>query len=338
MKTQKHILPALMLIMALYIPGNADVLTVNNISNTGAQYSTLQAAHDAASTGDTLSIGASLTYGDLTMTKRLVIMGPGYFLGENPETQANISSAGVNTITINSGSEGTLITGLRIKYYMTINTDNITIQKNLFYSAYSAYLLTIAANVSNIIIKQNYFYSTYGYKKCVDIKTNSSADISNNYMGGEGTTYTSGTVLSTNSSTVTFENNVIDGSLMMNEASVSIQNNIMIKGTISGVIGSMYNNIANEGQFGSDNGNLTADMADVFKNTGSTDGQWKLSDTSPALGAGVDDVDCGMFGGITPYILSGIPGPLPAIYYLKSTGEGSESTGLQIRLKSKVRD
>ncbi|NOZ74165.1 MAG: hypothetical protein GXO90_02145 [FCB group bacterium] len=338
MKTRNYYI--LLIAMAImWAPTGAAVLRVNNISGTGATYTTLQAAHDAASAGDTLAIDASLTYGSLTVTKRLVIIGPGYFLGQNPETQANISPAGVDYILLNSGSEGTVITGLLIKSYITVNASNIIIKRNLIQSSYSSYLITIYGSVSNTIIKQNYIYSTYSYRKCVNISANSQANITNNYIGGSGTSSNYQAIQSTNTSVVTIENNVIDGGLDLNDASASIKNNILIDGTVSGLSGGYTNNIANDGQFGSADDNQTvADMTTVFLYSGSTDGQWQLKTGSPAIGAGVDGVDCGMFGGIAPYVLSGIPGPLPAIYYLKTSGEGTESAGLEIRLKAKVRN
>jgi len=56
----------------------------------------------------------------------------------------------------------------------------------------------------------------------------------------------------------------------------------------------------------------------------STDGQWQLKEGSPAIGAGLSGEDCGMFGGNTPYHLSGLPN-IPSIYKLSmpSTSNGN---------------
>ncbi|NOZ75492.1 MAG: hypothetical protein GXO90_09000 [FCB group bacterium] len=323
----------------IWMPTQAAVLRVNNIPGTGAAYTTLQAAHDAASAGDTLAIDASLTYGNLTVNKQLVIMGPGYFLGQNPETQANISPAGVGIITLNSGSESTIITGLWIKSYITVNASNIIIKRNLI-QASTSYLITINGSVSNTVIKQNYLYNTYSNGHGINISSNSQATINNNYIRIYRTTGSSfNAIYSTSTSAVTIENNVIEGSLSFDNASASVTNNILIDGTVSGLNGGYTNNIANDGQFGSADGNQTvADMTTVFMYSGSTDGQWQLKTASPAIGAGVGGIDCGMFGGAAPYVLSGIPGQIPTIYYLQTTGEGTESAGLQIHLKAKVRD
>ena len=129
----------LSIVMALMVASaQARIWRVNPEQLADPDYTTLQAAHDAASTGDTLSVEPSFGYDDLTVTKRLVIIGPGYFLGQNPEAQANFTSAGVGNITLNSGSENTIITGLWIMGYITVNTDNIIIKRNLIQSSNSS--------------------------------------------------------------------------------------------------------------------------------------------------------------------------------------------------------
>ncbi|MCK5665308.1 MAG: hypothetical protein KAI17_17595, partial [Thiotrichaceae bacterium] len=101
-----------------------------------------------------------------------------------------------------------------------------------------------------------------------------------------------------------------------------------------------YNNITNEAQFGADNGNQTwVDMDDVFVGAtdNSTDGQWKLKSASPAIGTDTESGDCGMFGGTSPYTLSGIPS-IPAVYHFYSTSAASNEVGLRIQIKAKTND
>ncbi len=49
-----------------------------------------------------------------------------------------------------------------------------------------------------------------------------------------------------------------------------------------------------------------------------TDGKFRLKPGSPAIGAGIDGVDLGIFGGPNPYKLSGIPS-IPTIYKLEAS-------------------
>lgn len=141
--------------------------------------------------------------------------------------------------------------------------------------------------INNIVIKNNYMYVMVqdGHKAAL------------NLVAGF-----SGTV----------ENNVIHGSIIVNNT--TFINNILRHGSFSYSNTSVINNIGNSTQFGTENGNQSnMNMDDVFIGTGSTDGQWQLKEGSPAIGAGLGGVDCGMFGGADPYILSGIPA-IPAIY------------------------
>ena len=97
------------------------------------------------------------------------------------------------------------------------------------------------------------------------------------------------------------------------------------------------NNISSGTVFGTSNGNQSnVDMSTVFVGPegNSTDGQWQLKPGSPAIGAGTDGNDIGMFGGPSPYVLSGIPG-IPHIYFFSSPANGSGSSGLQVHIKAK---
>src|SRR5690606_11236363 len=77
------------------------VFRVNNqLRSDPAQriFSTLEEAHNFANPGDTLMVeGSPLEYENVTFTKRLVVIGTGYFLSENPQTNANILSSVVRS-------------------------------------------------------------------------------------------------------------------------------------------------------------------------------------------------------------------------------------------------
>ena len=82
---------------------------------------------------------------------------------------------------------------------------------------------------------------------------------------------------------------------------------------------------------------MDVDMSTVFLGPieSSTEGQWQLKDGSPALEAGVNGVDAGMFGGSTPYVLSGIPS-IPNIYELNVDEVGTSEGGLKVTIKVKA--
>ncbi|RYY06893.1 MAG: hypothetical protein EOP43_04915 [Sphingobacteriaceae bacterium] len=95
----------------------ATTIRINNNLTTDKPnriYSNLQDANDdiATKAGDTLLVDGSIkNYVALNCNKRLVIIGPGYFLTQNI-SQANTVSATVQGISFKSGSEGAIIIGL----------------------------------------------------------------------------------------------------------------------------------------------------------------------------------------------------------------------------------
>lgn len=87
-------------------------------------FPTLQAAHDAASPGDTIQIypGTISTNYDATFTKKIVLIGPGYLYNTYNTTTSEIPNAGlqsipggINGVSINlsSGSSGSSFYGIR---------------------------------------------------------------------------------------------------------------------------------------------------------------------------------------------------------------------------------
>ena len=331
----------ILLITLSVLPGmlNATVRRVNNLAGTGAGYTTLQAAHDAANAGDTLMVEPGQPYGQLVVTKRLVILGPGYFMGQNPNSQTNSFSAQVDSLTFNAGSGQTLVSGLHIKDVVQINTSQITLESNLImFSRQSYHLIFIAAELSGIVIKKNYIENTStSYDKAIDIGNGTSVIISNNCILNSYVLSSYPSITMRESSLLTLTNNIIRGALDLNTGA-TVKNNILINEAFGGTF------VTSSGSYNvTENGTLTgttdiqsADIEAVFVGSGSTDGKWQLSEGSEAEGAGEGGIDCGMFGGADPYILSGVNQSLPRIYYLSSSGQGTATSGLQVHIKAKA--
>lgn len=311
------------LIMLVFHPAFSTVWRVNNITGVNCNFTTISAAQSSASVlaGDTIYLEPSAgTYGDITFTKKLTIIGNGYFLAQNPQTQADINTSQLGSIIYNTGSSGSKIIGCQIAY-ITINTSEIVIERNYFQTTDGYNIRFSSNNISHFIIRNNYFinnYSTYSNGRCISSNSTGINDVSiyNNYIYQQGTPSYAYAIELNNGTSVKINNNIIDGAVSINN--VSFENNILISGTFSYTNGIVNNNICNSTQFSIVNGlnnQLNVTMSNVFKGaTGnSTDGQWQLKVGSPAIGAGVDSVDCGMFGGTFPYILSGLPG-IPTIY------------------------
>jgi len=255
--------------------------------------------------------GSPFSYGNVDLTKRLVIIGPGYFLGQNPETQACLSTAIFENIAFNAESDGSFMTGMTVISWTTVQDTGIVLARNhigginLSFPAANCQVLQNWMELMNIsgsqgnIVSNNLITRDYpswsGY--CFTIDNGSSATVRHNIFGGCQTVQN-----------CLYENNVATGT-------AAGYNNVF-----TSVNSTVRNNLGASTQFGNTSGNQAdVDISTVFIGTGSEDGKYRLLPGSPAAGAGYGGVDCGIFGGSAPYELSGIPN-LPAVGYLNING------------------
>ncbi len=315
----------------------AAVWRVNNNAGINANFSNLQAAYTAASSGDTLYIeGSPDGYGNLTLNKTLTIIGTGYFLNENLPTQATMANSILGTIKFNPGSDGSLLMGL--------TTGNTNIE------------------TSNITYKRNHLVGTLNLNDSVGIPYGiSNINISQNFIEGHLVSYAGNTLGATNT---VVNNNIITGYLTLHKATGSIvynnflgspsyvenvlfENNFSVYARFyqSGVYNNIFeSNYAAETDpqgfilsFMDSTNQFSVYKPSVFVYTGgSTDGNYQLKSGSPAIGYGIGGVDCGPFGGSSPYVLSGIP-PIPTVYELLVPAVANSSTGLNVTIKAKSR-
>jgi len=332
----KKLLLSMVIIGSLcHFLGAQQLHRVNNTPGINADYTTLQAAVDAATAGDTIYMEGSTTeYAGATIDKELTIVGPGYFLNENPKTQANMLDAQFNSnITFDAGSEGSTLMGCNLIYYnLNINASDITVIRN--------YLEFVVCNATcdNILVAQNYVRSTV---QAISGGALTNSVISNNIIGGQ--IWTQGT-----SGPLVVSNNIFTTAsyaFPMDCYNANIQNNIVtdVNATIRLNTGnSISNNILAADGTDANGNQYNVDMTTVFEDFDgqlgmSTDGKWALKAGSPALGAGAGGVDCGVFGGAVPYILSGIPN-LPHIYEASVQAASSSQAGLEVTIKVKSGD
>jgi len=295
---------------------------ISNVPNADAHFTTIAAAVSSTMVmaGDTLYIEpSSVAYPTATITKPLTIIGNGYFLAENPETKSNKNVSAIGSLTFDPGGSGSVLTGCWVNgVSISAGTTQIRIERNRITSQIYFF------GGSNIVITGNYITHELNWQAIT-----SNIIVSNNFIQATATTAITGNVWPS----AIFENNIISGNVAITNS--VFNNNILRSGTFTQTNSTFSNNLSNDNQFGTANGNQQyINMANVFVGTGSTDGQWQLKPGSPAIGAGVSGVDCGMFGGATPYILSGIP-PGPAIYeYLQHYNPNSQDIQVKISVKS----
>ncbi|MFT3682913.1 MAG: hypothetical protein QM791_21825 [Ferruginibacter sp.] len=309
----------------------AKIWRVNNNTGVVVDFSSIQAAHDGAADGDTIHLEPSInSYGDLGMSKRLVIISTGQFLSSNPGIQfdtkapflntVNISNTGANNsvlmvrfagnININSGVSGIALIGCASTsangnwnctagQVIINNADNITVRGGWFSN------IRFDNNANNIVISNNIVGNA--------VANDASSDgiISNNVIHA-----IDGGPCGPNDGTI---NNCVVGNNIFN----SQQNATFFNCSVS-------NNIAPGANLPAGNGNLVnVDMSTVFVNSqgGFVDNVYQLKTGSPAIGAGGGGVDCGAFGGGSPFRLAVTPA-IPSIYkmQLPATPSGNSMT------------
>ncbi len=333
-------------LIALFgIKTNATIVYLNNSTTTNNSqriYRTFAEAYNKCSNGDTIYvIGSNNHYGAIGISKPITIIGPGYFLDKNHETQVNKKEAVFDDISFLEGSEGSTIKGISNSRgtgsELNIYTSNITVE-NCFIIWFIAIKRGDDANISNITIKKCYFKSS----SYASIRNNNGYDgiwsninISNNIIHNG--------IEAPDGSTGIINGNLIDDNFDIGESSTfEIHNNILLATSSKNISmpllpnASITHNLSVIDYFGTDNGNIAGVSASnlFLGSTGtSTDGQYQLGKSSDALGAGKNGIDAGPFGGNDPYRLSGLPN-LPNIYEL-STGGFVSGDEMKVRLKIK---
>jgi len=304
------------------------LIRVNNDPAADADYTTIQAANDDALPGDTIYVeGSPANYDGANIDKKLIIIGPGYFLADNDSTQANVLDTEIaGTLDFIIGSKGSKVYGLIIST-LYIRDDEIVASRCKIGG------IGFWDDSNNTLITQNYItagISSYGGKLTNSI-------ISNNIIGSS---------LSAGSTSYPLQitNNVFKG--LAAPVSVyysTISNNIFISSTYKiqeNTGNTIINNIFAYAGTNANGNKYSITMTTVFVDLNGTlgyseDERYKLKAGSPAIVAGVSGVDCGAFGGVTPYVLSGLP-PFPRIYEATIPGTAYSDKGLSCNIKIKA--
>jgi len=324
-------------------PVFAKIWRVNNNLGIAADFTDLPTAVTAAAAGDTIMVEASAaSYSAPTLSKKLIIIGTGYYLTEtspaiaNPKTQANTNVSNIGLPTFNAGSAGSVIEGCTMSGIF-LNESNITIERNNITTyLYIAYTANSVCN--NDTIRQN---EIYGLVAGDNTGKASNLLVYNNIFNGPPIQF------STNLNNISgyFINNDFIYYNLISCANFTFQNNIFNSANFGSNLSSnsFFNNITNNTGLPTGNGNqLSVNLDDVFNGyssgTGfSSDGRYELKAGSPAIGAGSLNsvtVDCGVFGGPAPYVLSGMPS-IPSIYVLTvPSSVPSGATNMNITISS----
>ena len=317
----------------LTVPLMAATYRVNNrlADNAAAKiYSDIQGAHDAASNGDTIMLEGSpeIYSASFNFSKKLIVKGPGFFLGENPGISANKLPATISTISFAEGSKGSVLIGITVDAYIYFynGSGDITIRR--------CYLsgLNWGFSNENITVSECFFRSSSSNIGSGSYKLTNLV-IWNCIFNGSISITGPG-------STGEFVNNVFNYNNIAIPNGFVMKNNILFTTEKTNVhlpdLNSFISyNISISDHFGTANNNKANVAAgSLFLGTGSSDGKWQLKAGSPAIGAGEGGIDCGAFGGLGPYILSGVPTG-PVIYQLNVSSHSTTGNKLPVTIKVK---
>lgn len=250
----------------------------------------------------------------ITLTKRLHLIGPGYW---NVQAASNVNHASnaiiTGQISIRKSGSGSNITGCVLNGYNYFSgeiSENVTIERCLIYGNIEG-SNTSAWNIINCFIYGSIHFTGKGNTVIGNIMVVNGYDV---IQIGIGSTISNNTIIGDNSSSgypiirsidqCTFTNNIVinksTSPIMKNNSSAYITNNIIGQ---SEVLTSFPNN--NYAKY---------TLEDIFKMEGDPDEMYELKENSPAKGYGTHGTDCGAYGGERPYVKGGYPQLIPVIY------------------------
>ncbi|MBO0934419.1 hypothetical protein [Fibrella aquatilis] len=324
----------------------AKIWRVNN-RGFSATFTTLQAANNSnlVVPGDTIHLeGSPDLYAGAVLNKRLIVIGPGYFLDENPATSTTVLAAIIAGFDLNKGSEGSQLIGLHVgknSAGISINTSNILIKRCRI-----DYEIGVTYGISDIRIVQNFFA---GSNTSSLLQANSASFPANVIFNNNICQKT--LILQDGYTMLECRNNVFDCPAIAGKPSIkmnvgSFQNNILKNPNANVSINGgsnlnvSYNIGGSPNQFGTANNNIVVtDFTTLFVDpaTNTTDGDYQLKPNSPGSNNGSDGADRGAFGGLSVtsrYTLSGVA-PIPVIYEISSSGVAGPN-GMNVSIKART--
>lgn len=309
-----------------FVSTNATIRRVNNntgiVPVAGLVYVSLGAALADAINDDTLYIEPSpVSYGNVTLSKRVTIIGNGFEVGKNlaefSPLPYNLNLSKLDNFTFLAGSENSQIIGLRLANNANVNANGVQIKRCMFDA-------DLGFGAANILVDQCFF----GF--LASIFSGGTNNVVKNCILGENI-QTVDNVLFDQCYINSFHSSFVTNCTFTNCIIKDIPANCPLTNSFSFCI-----KIGTGTTFPTPgiNNNLEGiPMEDLFVDTDPMtptpikEKDFRLKSGSPAIGSGTAGQDIGPFGGATPYRLSGQP-PIPIItnFFLSTTG--STTSGL----------
>lgn len=292
---------------------HATVRTLCNMPYSPGQFTTFTAAHTAALPGDTIYVhGSSLSYGTVTITKPLTIIGAGH----NPAKQAPLPSI-FTSITLNIFGGSFSMIGITMQGLALNGASNTIVIKRCKFTEFSngppAIGITFGGAQTNVIIEACVFLAPFLTPPSANINFNglpaTNTFIRNNVFSRDIAFNGLTTFL-----TFFIENNLFLGQVnaFTSLTSCTINNNIFYRSSPQGAPGGPSNNVMNNNisfscpinTFSAPGTNNLVNVNPLFTSfplAGATfdyTHDYRLAAGSPGLLNGTDGTDRGVFGAI----------------------------------------
>lgn len=360
------ILALLGFILLLPASLHARTWVVDNDTTRPADFRSAQAAHDGAAAGDTLLfVGSGASYGELTITKLLHFVGPGYNLLENNIPSANQGKAFIGIGLKSSGPQGSGASGSTFQG-MDLGGMTMIIDPGISDVTFDKCSLpgiecggrTHGGNtgngqsVQNLLIKRSLVGSDFRI-------TGGSAVILNSKIGaisvhvleyGANNANRALASLSLNQCVLANGNGFIDVPTLpdgVSHSNLSITNSIIFSAIpaqaglqVSSSL--LYQNAGNHpgnAAFTDSNAIFTFASPKHPSTPPATEKEFQLNTdpSNPAIGTALGGGDMGLFGGAQLYRLSGVPA-VPRVTHLSTSGVASDTVGLTLNVGGEIRE
>ena len=311
----------------------AKTITVDNKVGSVAMFTSVQTACDTAVQGDTILIAGSPTaYGHVDVRKQVHLVGPGYWLAENgiPGITKDTATFSITFGEIElSSSNGSSATGVSITnlMYATPEVGTFYFDKCVIIDSSSngglrsrvhikrsfvhgATLQVFGSSISNCLIGGSFTHLMNG-----TTASNCVMQFAQNFSSVAGSSISNSIFIAPSGQT---------GSAFAASAKGSVTHSLAVGGV--GVGG-------NPTFLPSGNGNIStiAFTSQAFVQGQANDKAFVLAAGSPAIGTGLNGVNMGIFGGVLPYVISGVPS-IPRITRFQVPATATSASGLRIEM------
>jgi len=274
---------------------NASTFYVDNNSNHTADFKEIYQAVAATKENDTIYVaGSEVDYDETAIFSPRTIIGPGYFLAENSNTQFNKESARTPYFNITKDASGTKIFGIEVDviYLNNQSSSQPDTLKNVRIQGNKIQTLALGDKNNGITISQNFIdrLQVNSTTALNGRRTYDNITITGNIIDSVSTLFAPITAADNGLNNFNFDHNTI--TFVSDSINDVAFNNNIIDNNLSGNSTGSGNINFSEANFTNASGNLSIDNDFV---------------PQPA------SLDKGAFAGNEAYILSGIP-PIPHIY------------------------